>query len=588
MPFLLNKRSVFLSVIFFVFYMLCVVCLRTLTTEHLALSEDWGYIATIGVLFVTTANLWHFNKKILWLFLCYIALYTTAALTKRWGNMILSEREIAHTFCLASFLFSMILIIYRLGFCLNSKILKTTAFTLCLLSLLAPSVMIAYFALNKAVFSSDILLTLFQTNMAETMAYLRDQNLILWGLALLLILCFLGALIYFLSTFNIQQKCPMISLIFSLFLLFYIAFDTLPKVNVNFVSNISHNTYETLKNFTLYSQSRENRLQQIEALKNTVSSKFDKGIFALIIGESETRNHMSAYGYPKQTTPWLEEIKNNDNVILFDNAYSNHTHTVPTLTYALSSQNQYNNQDLNQALSVLEVAKAAGFEVYWISNQPKESVFLTPLSVISSTADHQVWLNSAIGNKLSTEYYDEKIIEVLEHIKLNPKSLIIIHLMGSHGAYRDRYPAQFQKFTDGTKLVNTYDNSILYTDFVLKGITQALMKNKNFQALVYFSDHGDDPDNKLGHESSRFTFEMSRIPLFLIASNDFASTSDFINLSNNKHAVFTNDLIYEMMLDLMQISFEKINPSYSILRENYILNRDNALTLHGQKRLKDE
>ena len=588
MPFLLNKRSVLLSVIFFVFYVLCVVCLRTLTTEHLTLSEDWGYIATIGVLFVTTAHLWHFNKKILWLFLCYIALYTTAALTKRWGNMILSEREIAHTFCLASFLFSTVLIIYRLGFCLKSKMLKATSVTLCLLSLLAPSVMIAYFALNKAVFSSDILLTLFQTNMAETMAYLRDQNLLFWGLALLLILCFLSALIYFLSTFNIQQKCPMISLIFSLLLLFYIAFDTLPKVNVNFVSNISHNTYETLKNFTLYSQSRENRLQQIEALKNKVSSKFDKGIFALIIGESETRNHMSAYGYPKQTTPWLEEIKNKPNVILFDNAYSNHTHTVPTLTYALSSQNQYNNQDLNQALSVLEVAKAAGFEVYWISNQPKESVFLTPLSVISSTADHQVWLNSAIGNKLSTEYYDEKIIEVLEHIKLNPKSLIIIHLMGSHGAYRDRYPAQFQKFTDGTKLVNTYDNSILYTDFVLKGITQALMKNKNFQALVYFSDHGDDPDNKLGHESSRFTFEMSRIPLFLIASNDFASTSDFINLSNNKHAVFTNDLIYEMMLDLMQISFEKINPSYSILRENYILNRDNALTLHGQKRLKDE
>ena len=588
MPFLLNKRSVLLSVIFFVFYVLCVVCLRTLTTEHLTLSEDWGYIATIGVLFVTTAHLWHFNKKILWLFLCYIALYTTAALTKRWGNMILSEREIAHTFCLASFLFSTVLIIYRLGFCLKSKILKATSVTLCLLTLLAPSVMIAYFALNKAVFSSDILLTLFQTNMAETMAYLRDQNLLFWGLALLLILCFLSALIYFLSTFTIQQTCPIISLIFSLLLLFYIAFDTLPKVNVNFVSNISHNTYETLKNFTLYSQSRENRLQQIEALKNTVSSKFDKGIFALIIGESETRNHMSAYGYPKQTTPWLEEIKNNDNVILFDNAYSNHTHTVPTLTYALSSQNQYNNQDLNQALSVLEVAKAAGFEVYWISNQPKESVFLTPLSVISSTADHQVWLNSAIGNKLSTEYYDEKIIEVLEHIQPNPKSLIIIHLMGSHGAYRDRYPAQFQKFTDGTKLVNTYDNSILYTDFVLKGITQALMKNKNFQALVYFSDHGDDPDNKLGHESSRFTFEMSRIPLFLIASNDFASTSDFINLSNNKHAVFTNDLIYEMMLDLMQISFEKINPSYSILRENYNLNRDNALTLHGQKRLKDE
>ena len=66
---------------------------------------------------------------------------------------------------------------------------------------------------------------------------------------------------------------------------------------------------------------------------------------------------MGAYGYDRDTTPWMSEETQKPEAILFQNAYSNHTHTVPVLTYALSEKNQYNNVPLEKAYSLMEIAK---------------------------------------------------------------------------------------------------------------------------------------------------------------------------------------------------------------------------------------
>ena len=589
MHFLLNKKQVFLPIIFFAFYILAACCCRFLTTEHITLAEDWGYIGVCSVLFVLSAGLFGFNQKSIRIFLIFIGFYMIGALTKRFGGMILSEREIVHTFCFATFLYAFYMIFGALGVMLQSKIVKTAVKLLSLLMLLAPMVMVAYYLLNKAVFSSDIMLTLFQTNFNETLSYLKDQNIFAWGCAFVAIMVLLCTLFLSLGFEQPVQKFTKTIWSLSVFYLIFTAYDIGAKTNVHFVYNITRNTYETLKNFSTYNENRLSRLKEIENLKQNVVSPLENGVFVLVIGESETRDHMGAYGYNRPTTPFLQSIKDNENTILFSNAYSNHTHTVPTLSYALSGANQYNNLDFDDAYSILEAAMAGGFETYFISNQPKDSVFLTPLSVMASTAEHQIWLNSAIGDKLSTEYYDEALVDALKKIKPASKSLIIVHMMGSHGAYRDRYPADFKKFEGKGKVVDTYDNSILYTDYVLEKLYREAKKMDHFEAFLYFSDHGDDPDNRLGHESSRFTYRMSRIPLFLIASSDFAKTDIFSILKQNSKAVFTNDLIYNLMLDMMQISgLENNQDLYALSRPTYTLTRHNALTLHGQKRLSDE
>ena len=349
------------------------------------------------------------------------------------------------------------------------------------------------------------------------------------------------------------------------------------------------NTVETLKNFKQYEQNKALRLQKIENLKSLNLSTKESGIYILVIGESETRDHMGAYGYERNTTPWLSSLKENDQVVIFENAYSNHTHTIPTLTYALTSANQYNNTPLLEAYSVLEVAKAAGFETYWISNQPKDSVFLTPLSVMASTADNQVWLNTNIGDKLSTEYYDERIADEVLNQKFAQKSFVVLHLMGSHAAYRDRYPADFNRLKNITKKnVDAYDNSVLYTDFVLRRIYEAARLNPSFKALVYLSDHGDDVDNRLGHESSRFSYAMARIPFFMIASKSFMNkqAETFSALKQTQNKPWTNDLLYNFMLKIMGIN--DLEKAYDISSPNYEIKKENALTLHGQKRIEDK
>ena len=106
---------------FFAGYVLVMLSARLLTTEHLALSEDWGYVAVFGLLFTSVAGFVRPCRKMWSLFLLYIILYLAAALTKRWDGMILSEREIVHTLCLATFLYAFVAILMGAAEYINPK-----------------------------------------------------------------------------------------------------------------------------------------------------------------------------------------------------------------------------------------------------------------------------------------------------------------------------------------------------------------------------------------------------------------------------------------------------------------------------------
>lgn len=56
-----------------------------------------------------------------------------------------------------------------------------------------------------------------------------------------------------------------------------------------------------------------------------------------------------------------ENISAND-AFIFDRAYSCFPQTVQALTYALSEKNQYNDKKIEDSLSIIEVAKAAGYK----------------------------------------------------------------------------------------------------------------------------------------------------------------------------------------------------------------------------------
>ncbi len=202
---------------------------------------------------------------------------------------------------------------------------------------------------------------------------------------------------------------------------------------------------------------------------------------------------MNSYGYKRNTTPWLTAQKENKNFLLFDHAFSCHTHTVPVLTYALTAKNQYNNQLLENAVSIIEMAqmpdtKLSGLAIRCVT------VLDSPISVIASEADQQIWMNRNIGETTRTNCYDGVLAEKLKSLSYTDKMLIVIHLMGNHGVYADRYPLSFEQFHGKGKRVDSYDNSILYNDSVMSQIYEAVQKIPHFQSMIYFSDHSEAAD----------------------------------------------------------------------------------------------
>mgnify|MGYP000635794447 CR=1 FL=1 len=107
----------------------------------------------------------------------------------------------------------------------------------------------------------------------------------------------------------------------------------------------------------------------------------------------------------------------------FSYPYANYCQTILSLTYALSEKNQYNHIPLEEAYSIIDLAKAAGYDTYWISNQAGFSASDTPITIISSTAAHHTWINGRGASPSDSTYLDGKLITELPDNVDRPSSL---------------------------------------------------------------------------------------------------------------------------------------------------------------------
>lgn len=433
-----------------------------------------------------------------------------------------------------------------------------------------------------------VLLAIMQTNGKEAEEFLTSH---LSLSAFFLMLAVFGYLFYFYrnySLISIKTDCLWKRGLLGLaaLLSFYLLFVS----RDNMLTQMAAEAKEYQANYDLFLREKDRRQQQLaEELKGLTSA--EKGLHVLVIGESQNKDHMSAYGYSLPTTPWLKEKLSDPHFILYSRAYSCHVQTVQVLSQALTAKNQYNEIPLEKAPSLIECAKAAGFRTIWISNQEKYSLYDTPTSVIASESDDQIWLNHNAGTDLKTEVYDGNIVSHLQSLPDSPRTLLIIHLMGNHRAYWERYPKDFDRFEENDWLTGTYDNSILYNDYVVSEIYKALQSRPDFQSMTYFSDHSEGIDEGLDHNASIFTWSMTRIPLYMAFSDSYVENhpDTLETLKNHKDNLFTNDLIFNSMMSLLGIGNTKYDePGNDLTSPAYDSNPDRFRTLFGEKRIIDE
>lgn len=458
------------------------------------------------------------------------------------------------------------------------------------ITLFLPLLLLCYLIATNSLISSDIIIALAQTNGAEGAEFFVSNVNYKWLLALL----FLIAVIYInckaYENLTCDPKAKVTTSFSIAIILIGSIFLAIPRIDYLPFAVVKV-TSRQLDNFALYKQQKGVRLQKLStltSLKLNPDVDKDGNLFVLVIGESQSASHIQAYGYQKATTPKLVERLKEPNHLLFNNVFSSWPQTVQALSYALTNANQYNQVEVSDAYSLIEIARAVGFDTYWLSNQRKYGMYETPITVISSTANHEIWTNGSA--KMEGVFFDEELVNRLPKVDPNKNTLIIIHLMGSHQKYEKRVPKEFRQFTGADGVVASYDNSILYTDYVVDEIYNKAKKNPAFKALVYFSDHGEEPHVVGGHDPVNVTYQMLKVPLFVYLSDSYRKNhlNLFESLKSNEHKYFSNDLIFDLMVSLMRIEgVPNFEESLNLSSKKYRLDKASTLTMYGKKHINE-
>lgn len=473
----------------------------------------------------------------------------------------------------------------------NSVIVNFLFSLLDLVAVLIPLLQLGYYANYQYPVTEAASIALLQTNPEEAKEYLLlnlgYSGLIGTVVILLLLVCFFYKFNNFKSedNFKLNKKYIISALI--------VCIATVAYGHKMFFNTGVMQTYVFAKEYFEGANKFKAYHEQNFAKLTVTPSKpvFSKpSTIIMVIGESASAYYMSAYSDVKNNnTPWLRSLRANDNFILFNHAYTSKCQTVPALERALTEKNQYNDKEFNQSLTVIDIAKKAGYETYWFSNQGYISDADTPITMVAKTADHAEWLSE--DKTLNGKYqYDGDLLNCLKKVDPTKNNFVVLHFMGSHEDCINRYPQSFAKFSKPGEydMVLNYDDSLAYTDYVLSEVYNYANANLNLQAMLYFSDHGGDPYRKRNPDN--VGFKALQIPMFIYVSDEYKKLfADSVAVfAANRNKYFTNDLTYEVVCSLLQIKSNHFNENESLLNSAYKYQRDDLTTELGSKRLADD
>ena len=308
----------------------------------------------------------------------------------------------------------------------------------------------------------------------------------------------------------------------------------------------------------------------------------DEGTHIVIIGESANRDHMKAFtpDYPENTTPWLSEMAKSPDFALGYHAYSNFPNTLFSLSYAMTSANQYGDMSLEDVVSMVDVAKAAGYRTDWISFHNRSSMSSAGVTMIAERCDDSYWEKN----------YDGYTLEVLKKLPPAKKRVIFINIDGSHYTYIARVPVNLRDKLGVSKEdpYHDYDLTIAYDDRVMKDIFEYAKANLNLKSMIYFSDHGENM--KHYHTTSPFYYDMVHIPFFVYLSPDYQAAHPGLmpTLKSHEQTVFTNDMAFDMVTGIWQARTNFYHSQYDFSSKDYAINKDNATTFERKKRIADD
>ena len=326
-------------------------------------------------------------------------------------------------------------------------------------------------------------------------------------------------------------------------------------------------------------------------------------VYVMVVGETARAHNFSLYGYPRNTNPLLSKtpgIKAFPNVT----TQSNTTHkSVPMLLSAASAEDF---ERLFHEKGILAAFKEAGFHTVFISNQLPNHSFI---DFLGEQADEHYFLKKEDASQ--GNHYDEDLLQKLDEILpladasssahyhyRYRKLFVVLHSYGSHFNYQERYPRSFAYFKPDSRseakpenrrdLLNAYDNTIRYTDYILHGIIERLQKWEGVQtktdgvygqptsAMLYTSDHGenifDDDRHLFLHAAPKASDYELHVPFIIWTSEGFSKQyPDILKaLGENRSKQVQSSLsAFHTMLGIGGILTHYRQDEYSVASDKY-------------------
>ncbi len=311
-----------------------------------------------------------------------------------------------------------------------------------------------------------------------------------------------------------------------------------------------------------------------------------------IIGESSRVDHYSAYGYKKNTTPNISQIKN---LVFFKNNTSCNTSTIPSVSCLLSNiDGKTFRANLkyylkNEVSSFITIFDHLNFKTYFATTNTYK--LGDPMFRRFKTIQN---INYISDDRFKENITDLNLLPFLKTFideKSTKNKLVILHTIGSHFKYRARYtttkwtPACTETFDYPSEctqqsLINDYDNTLLVTDELIAKSIETL-KNKN-AILIFTADHGENLGelNKYGqrlylhgNDFSEAGEQVIHVPLIIWFSDKYIKYNGSQFLKNAKrlvHSEINHDFIFHSILDCAGIkNKEVINTNLSICSANF-------------------
>lgn len=477
--------------------------------------------------------------------------------------------------------------LFRLG---HEKIIAALMALLNLFGIVIPFIQYAYYFIVWHCLSPASLMALYLTNWRESIDFIESNVgvipacIIIAGLGLFLYACWRGHMTF---ARRLEQEDSTAGRMGALALLVIGSLISLfwyvPQTSIADLWN-DVDTY--VKQTQTYSLNYEERFASISVEGTQTLAAKAPGTVIVVIGESASRNYMKVFtkDYAYDDTPWQSQQESSPDFLFFQNAYSSWSQTVPVLQRALTEQSQYNDKEFFNSASILDVAKKSGYDTYWFSNQGRYGQYDSAITLVAKTADHAEWTDDSYN---FSDKYDETLLPYLMQVDPNKNNFIVLHIMGSHIYYNNRYPEGFNKFQgeEGSSTMTSeasYANSILYTDYILSQVFDYAKKNLNLQAMVYFSDHGENLT--ISHNPDVFSFDMVRIPMWIYLSPSYqaALPGRTATLRSHESRYFTNDMLYDTVCGLLNAPSEHYDPGQDFTSTAYRFNRGNLTTMLGQ------